>query len=402
MEEKRFQSFRERRAARSQVQRSRRFSRKVKVIVVLLSVVALVMVGWALWSSASSVARFVFPANPIKKTDDRVNVLLLGIGGGKHDGPMLTDSIIVASFNTKTKKVVLISVPRDLWLASIKEKVNAAYEVGVQHSDGLRFAEDKLDDILGIPIHYGILMDFSAFSRAIDLVDGVDVEVTRTFDDYEYPIEGKEDDLCDYHEQEMDISGDQAKELNIAPGKQKVLLEKSGKIATDSSKLDLGCRYEQLHFNRGLMHMDGVTALKFVRSRHGTNNEGSDFARSKRQQLVIDAFKSKILSIGTFANPQKVFGLLDTFGSSVKTDIPKERFLEFYNMAKSVKEIDSVVLGDLGNGKSVFVNPPVTQYGAWVLVPPEEDFSPVVDLVKKALEGTAAGVLVPRPSPSGK
>ena len=52
--------------------------------------------------------------------------------------------------------------------------------------------------------------------------------------------------------------------------------------------------------------MDGDTALKFVRSRHGSNGEGSDFARAARQQKVIAAFKSKVLSFGTLINPKNI------------------------------------------------------------------------------------------------
>lgn len=383
---KSFLSFRAKRQTDSP-RPSRKFSRKTILISLLIGLLVIGFTLWAIFFSGSQVVSFVFKTSAVKKTDNRINILLLGMAGGKHDGALLTDSMIVASFNTKTKKAVLISIPRDLWLGSIKEKVNAAYEIGLEKDDGLAFAEDKIDDILGIPIHYAARVDFSGFERAIDLVDGIDVLVERTFDDFEYPIAGKENDLCGYSEQEFDIDEAKAKELNINVGKQKLLVNPEGKIATDSSKLEFVCRFETLHFNKGLRHLNGELALKFVRSRHGTNNEGSDFARSKRQQLVIESFKSKVLSLETFTNPQRVFGLMDTFGKSFETDIPKERFLEFYNMAKSVESVESVVLGDLGDGKSVFVNPPVSDYGAWVLIPPEEDFSPVVDLVHRALDG---------------
>lgn len=390
--DKSFVSFREKR--RGFGRHSRRFSRKMIMVVVSLAVVVIAVMLWAFVFSASSVVSFVFNKNIIKKTDDRVNVLLLGMAGGRHDGALLTDSIIVASFNTKTKKAVLISIPRDLWLVNIKEKVNAAYEVGLENGQGLKFTEDKIDDILGIPIHYAVRLDFSGFEKAVDLVDGVDVLVERSFDDFEYPIAGKEDDLCGYEEKELEIDEALAKELNISSGKQKFLVDPQGKVATDSSKLKFECRFEHIHYNRGVVHLNGEEALKFVRSRHGTNGEGSDFARSKRQQLVIEAFKVKVLSLETLTNPQRAFGLVDTFGKSFETDIPKERFLEFYNMVKSVKPVQSIVLGDLGNDQSLFISPPVSDYGgAWVLIPANNDFSSVKMLVKNALEGSASASL---------
>ena len=119
----------------------------------------------------------------------------------------------------------------------------------------------------------------------------------------------------------------------------------------------------------------------------GTNGEGSDFARSRRQQLVIEAFREKALSIPTLANPGKVTELISTFNKSVETDIPLDKFLDFYNLAKSINKTESVVLGDLGDGKSLFYNPPPSEYGGgWVLVPQGKDFSKIAELVKLKLE----------------
>lgn len=145
--------------------------------------------------------------------------------------------------------------------------------------------------------------------------------------------------------------------------------------------------------------MDGVTALKFVRSRHALGIEGSDFARSRRQQLVIEGFRAKVFSPQTLLNPAKISGLFDTLGSSIKTDIPKGEFPEIYNMSKNAKKIHSVVLGDLGGGKSILVNPPVGEYGAWVLIPPNNNFKLIMNFVKTTLD-TDAGLLSSSPSAS--
>lgn len=375
-----------------------------KIVFGLLLIVILIGFGylWLFASSSSSIFSFVMPGNPLKSTNDRVNILFLGNAGGTHDGALLTDSIIIASYHLKTHKVTLISVPRDLWIDTAKAKVNTLYEVGKQKGDGLKYAEDKIDDILGTRIHYGLRIDFSGFAKAIDLIDGVDVEVANTFDDYMYPLEGKENDLCDYKENEVDLNEDQIKQLNIAtplpstslflpgpvtPGKRKVLVDSQGKIATDSALVNFDCRYEHIHFDKGLTHMDGETALKFVRSRHGLNGEGSDFARSKRQQFLISAFRSKVLSIQTLTSPIKILSLIDTFGKSFETDIPKERFLDFYKLVKEQEGVNNLVLGDLGDGKSVFINPPLSDYGgAWVLTPPNNDFTSVKVYLKKVLD----------------
>jgi anionic cell wall polymer biosynthesis LytR-Cps2A-Psr (LCP) family protein len=240
-------------------------------------------------------------------------------------------------------------------------------------------------------------IDFGGFVKAIDLVGGVDVDIPNTFDDYNYPIEGKEDDLCGNVDQEIELTPEQAAVLKVEPGKRRVLVTPSGNVATTSA--DFACRYEHVHFVKGVSHMNGAEALVFVRSRMGTNGEGSDFARSRRQQRVIEAFRTKVLSMETLLNPQKVFGLLETFGKSFETDIPTSKFLDMYKQSKNVETTESIVLGQLGNGKSLFINPPVGQYGAWVLIPPDNDFSGVIDLVRQTLEGSVSGQLA-SPSPA--
>lgn len=386
--------------------RSRKgFSKKINFILALFSIFVIGIFLWSLKSQTTSVFNYAVPAvfqtNPLKSTDDRVNVLLLGNAGGTHDGAELTDSIIVASYNLKTNKATLISIPRDLWVSETRSKINALFEIGElkkNGANGLKFAEGKIDDLVGLPIHYGVRIDFDGFARAIDHVEGVDVDVPKTFDDYLYPITGKEKDLCGLTEKEVELTEEQIKALNLPPDKQilkpgknehgsttyKVLVDVTDKIATSSA--DFSCRFEHLHFDKGPMHMDGTIALKFVRSRQGTNGEGSDFARSRRQQLVLQAFRSKALSIKTLTNPKTVLDLVQTFGLSFETDIPADKYLEFYNLSKKMGSVNNIVLGDLGPGKSILITPPPTDYGgAYVLTPPNDDFSRVHEFIKSEL-----------------
>lgn len=373
--------------------------KKIFVVLGVVTAVFFVSFLWSVFFSTKSIFHFSISqaAAPLKSTNGRVNILLLGVGGGTHEGPDLTDSIIVASFNLQTKNALLFSIPRDLWLDNIKQRVNAAYPIGKAEGHGLSFAEDKIDDVLGITIHYGVKMDFDGFAKAIDLVDGVDINVENSFDDYEYPITGKEDDLCNNQIQDAEVSDEQAKALGISPGKQKVIMTPDGHIASTSA--DFACRFEHLHFNKGLTHMDGQTALKYVRSRHALGVEGSDFARSRRQQLVIEAFRGKALSLNNLFNPQKIGELYNAFSSSVETDIPKEKLLELCLLSKSLNKTQSIVLGDLGNNQSLFINPNPQDYGgAWVLVPKDNDFGKIAEFVKS----TIASQDNPQPTTSPK
>lgn len=215
----------------------------------------------------------------IKSEGGRVNVLILGKGGVGHSGPDLTDTMILASVSLEKNSIVLISIPRDIWIPEIRAKINSAFYWG-----GFDLAKASVEKALGVPVNYVFVMDFSSFKEIVDALGGIKVEVERSFVDSQYPLAGKENDLC---------SGDKT----------------------------FQCRYETLHFARGEQFMDGETALKFVRSRNGDNGENTDFAREARQQKVINAIKNKILTRQTFLNPKKYLALIDIFKSSVETDL---------------------------------------------------------------------------------
>lgn len=377
-------------------------------IAVLIGVVGIIIyaIWWFFTSTGTSAFEFAFKRNALKQEEGRVNLLLLGNAGGRHAGASLTDSIIVASIDLKANKAVFFSIPRDLWLDNADAKVNTVYQAGKKEmGNGLKYAEEKIGGVLGIPIHYGVRVDFNGFSKAIDLVEGIDVDVPKTFDDYNYPIEGKEEDLCGLTEKEVEMTQEDFYKLKlpldtqVASGteegkkKYKVLVGLNDKIATESS--DFACRFEHIHFDSGITKMDGYTALKFVRSRTGTNGEGSDFARSRRQQLVLDAFRKKVLSLETLLDPKKIFGLAATFGESLETDIGQDKFLNFYKLSKKLENTEHIVLGDLGRGESVFVVGSPGKYGAFVLVPKNDDWKTVTDFVKLKLEGTSSASPVP-------
>lgn len=336
--------------------------------------------------------RIPFVGYPFLTTDDKVNILLLGNAGGRHDGAELTDTIMVASYNLKENRVVFISLPRDLWVDKIKAKLNTVYEIGEKDDGGLNLTKEIVGDILGIPVHYSVRVDFSGFERAVDEVDGVDVEVDRSFDDYFYPLNGKEDDLCGWREEEKEFNEEEANKLNIEPGKIKVLIDPEGKIATDSAEPEKGleyfkCRYEHISFKVGLQDMNGETALKFVRSRMGTNGEGSDFARSKRQQKVVEAFRKKVLSLETLVNPSKIKNLFLSFGESIETDIPVDDIVALYGVSKNMKDSRSYALSNTGHN-ALLINPPLSDYGgAWVLIPESGNYDKIHQFVKKALSG---------------
>jgi|WetSurMetagenome_2_1015567.scaffolds.fasta_scaffold08696_5 polyisoprenyl-teichoic acid--peptidoglycan teichoic acid transferase len=336
--------------------RSFRMPKKIIAIAILLLVVVFfgrVIAEVAKWSPV--LLQYVFQKNiDLKKTENRISVLILGIGGGTHDGPLLTDTIIYASIDPLLKKSTLVSIPRDLWVPDLNAKINTAYSAGENNKkgNGLLLTKAAVEKMLNQPVNYVLRIDFNGFIKAIDLIGGIDVNVQNSFEDQEYPISGKENDTCGFMGDEFE------------------------KRATASSTLEaFPCRYEKISFEKGLTHMDGNTALKFVRSRHAKGNEESDFARAKRQELVIQAAKNKIFSLNTFLNPGRLMGLYDVFQDSIDTDIQQSEYDDFVKLAQKMKDfpINNVVFyySDPNAAKQgIFINPPAWEYGnQWVLIP---------------------------------
>lgn len=315
----------------------------------------------------------------LKSDNGRVNVLLLGIGGQGHEGPDLTDTIILASIDKDGKDVALISIPRDLWVQSLSAKINHAYAYGEEKDKkGLQAAKNAVSTIFGIPVHYAARVDFNGFIKATDLVGGLNIEVENSFTDPKYPISGKEDDLCGLTIEVREIDGVSQKVAKDATGSAIPL----DKINDENDPFT--CRFETLKFTKGPTHMDGTTTLKFVRSRHGTNDEGSDFARSARQQKVILGLRQEVLSAQTLLNPKTIIELISTFGDSIDTDIKNEEIPLLVRLGKKIEpqDVRRVVL-DAGREPSVLdYGIPQNFQGQSVLVPKSGSWTDLAEYVQ--------------------
>lgn len=289
----------------------------------------------------------------LKPIDGRVNVLLLGIAGGDHDGADLTDTILVLSFHEKNKTLSMISVPRDIWSDTLKDKVNSAYYYGEEkgkslpagkQGGGLVLAKAVVSDMVGLPIQYALVLDFSGFRKVIDLVGGVEVDVPKAFTDSEFPIPGKENDEC---------GGDP----------------------------EFRCRYEPLHFESGLQTMNGARALQYVRSRHAEGSEGSDFARGRRQQEVLLALKSKLLSQDIYLHPNELEKLYAAFDEATNMDLNIGELLTVGKMFMQTPKENTQRI----SLEDTLYAPPNSWYGRYVLLP-EESFEAIHTFVKSSLK----------------
>ncbi|MBU1473114.1 LCP family protein [Patescibacteria group bacterium] len=323
----------------------------VLVLLLFLAVFSGIIVKTQRFMQATSmtpgaVIRLLFDTGAkLQSENGRTNVLLLGVPGGNHAGADLTDTIIVLSLDVPRKTAAMISIPRDIWSETLKDKVNSAYHYGEEKKKGGGFilAKAVVEDALGIPVHYGVLIDFSGFQSMIDEIGGVTINVPQAFTDTEFPIAGKEDDTC-----------------NNDP--------------------TFACRYESVHFDEGTQEMDGKRALIYVRSRHAKGEEGTDFARGRRQQEVLLALKEKIFSPNILFSFRRIKILVRLFDEAVDTDMTIVEALTFIKLASRTPR-DHMRSSSI---ESMLQSPPISWYGRYVLVP-KENWEAIHSFVKEAL-----------------
>lgn len=282
---------------------------------------------------AAGLEKNVDPARLNGEGDGRVNILLLGKGGPGHEAPDLTDTLLLASVDPVQNEAALVSVPRDLYVEDANgyaTKINAIYSNAKQSklassgdSDaekqaaedaGLKAIKQAVGEVLGVPIHYYVMVDFTAFKESIDTVGGITIDVKEPLYD-----------------------------ATMA------WMNRGSALIADT----------------GLQTFDGTRALMYARSRYGSSR--GDFDRSERQKEVIFALQQKVLSVGTFSNPFKIVELMNTLGDNVRTDLngtaELKRFYEIGQQITSDKFIsvsladpeNLLVSTDFINGQSVVV-----------------------------------------------
>ena len=255
----------------------------------------------------------------------QINVLLLGIGGAGHDGPYLSDTMILAQIRPDIGEVTLISIPRDYYAPipdGTNQKINASFALGLgknfDWNKAGAWARQSVEKISGLTIPYFAVMDFSGFTQAVDKVGGLDVTVDRTFTDYQYPDNG------------------------------------TGYLSPQT-------------FTAGSAHMDGATALIFSRSRHAAGLDGSDFARSQRQQKIISAFKQKVLSQNLISGIGTINNLSNIFADHFHTNMSPAEILELYTLVKN-KNMNMLSLS-LDPDTGLICQEILASDGAYVLTP---------------------------------
>jgi len=204
---------------------------------------------------------------------DKATIMIMGVDE-RSDDVGRSDTLMVATIDPARKEAALLSIPRDTRVAIPRngyDKINAAYAYG-----GEQLTQRTVEDFLGIRIDHYIIVNIHAFQKIVDAIGGIDIDVEKRM----------------YYEDPWDDDGGLI--IDLRPGMQ---------------------------------HMDGKTAVTYVRYR----DEEGDIGRVKRQQKFMRACMD---AVTTPAILPRLPGIIASVIDSVKTDLSVRQMLEFIGTLK--------------------------------------------------------------------
>ena len=208
---------------------------------------------------------------------DKSTIMIMGVDE-RGDDVGRSDTLMIATLDPKKDQAALLSVPRDTRV-KIKghgyDKINAAYAYG-----GHNLTKGTVESFLGVPMDHYVIINIQAFQRIIDAIGGIDIDVEKRM----------------YYEDPWDDDG--------------------GLVTT---------------LPPGMQHMDGKTAITYVRFR----DEEGDIGRIGRQQKFMKAVMEKITSPAIIT---KLPSVIKEVMSSVKTDLSFRQLLEFAGTLKEAQK----------------------------------------------------------------
>ncbi len=270
----------------------------------------------------------------VPKENNRLDILILGIRGeddpdAKDGGPLLTDAMLVFSFDKTNKKASIVSIPRDLYVKIDKnkeDKINAAYEYGYYHKgDGISYTKELISKVTGVYVDKVIVLDFSSFEKIIDDVGGIDIVLAAPF----------------------------------------------------SESQQWGYKFS---LPAGPNHLDGVNALYYMRSRFST----SDFDRSRRQQELMFALKNKLTNLNFWSDPIKTIAIFNSIRSNIKTDINIWNIKELIDLTKEIDSSDKIKKYIISTDNLVYESH--TSSGSYILLPKGDNFTQIKQLFQDVLK----------------
>lgn len=246
-------------------------------------------------TSTGKAADLLISKNLNGEETGRSNILIVGNSADdiNHPGATLADSIMVVSIDIKSKKVSLVSIPRDLWVTADGYgfmKINAVYSVG-----GVELLQATVENIIGTTINHHVVVNYAAFKELINAAGGVDVLVDS--------VDSR--GICDPN---------------------------------------LG-----LLLANGIQHLDGATALMLARSRNVPTYDGreiyglpnGDFDRMIYQRKIFKALLDKIVVSEVLTNQTKMIAILNSLKGNITSDFSVGQLRRSYDLAKVTSTFDS-------------------------------------------------------------
>lgn len=311
----------------------------------------------------------------------RINILLLGMRGeGVAGGGLLADTIIVVSLHPKdeknpqdTTKASMVSIPRDLYVTvpsgSEKRKINAVYALGEERGrgEGLKDMRKIVGEIAGIDIPYGVVINFKGFTDLVNALGGITVNLEAPFEE-SVQFLGLEQ-RCDGIKYTIPSGNYEVKRVQRKNGTYYANPKRYPLCYAKINPETLECG-GNFKLPAGENQLDGEKALCYARARYTS----SDFDRAKRQQAVIDAIKTKALSVGTLTDFGKINGLMDSLGNNVLINFETwemKRLLELYQTNSSASVTHKVLEN---SEEGLLYAPTETKEAGYILLPRGDNY----------------------------
>jgi anionic cell wall polymer biosynthesis LytR-Cps2A-Psr (LCP) family protein len=297
----------------------------------------------------------------LDKTNNRTNTLILGVDTREKGGTLNTDSILLLSYNHENNEVAQISFPRDLEARYVVNNINRSgkingifpetYATTKSYDKAFENLGKGIEEITGLPLHYGVMINFQGFQKIVDSLGGVTIKVDNSFTDYTFPCMNGDGFKC------------------VTPKTP----DSAGGVPCAPNNRDHCVR--TITFNAGEEEMKGTRALEYSRSRHSLDNgEGSDYARARRQNKVLNAVKEKMISTNLFKKADFANDLIGILGDNIKfynlegDDI--KSVIESRELITELTNYSMVIDPTFGNSPSPLLEPGNRNDGAGFLVMP--------------------------------
>ncbi len=264
----------------------------LKLLLFILTIMVLFIggfVGYSTYKNGWGVKGMIQTAmgQDAKKLENLEPFTVLIMGVSEDISVKLTDTIMVASYNPKTQKATLLSIPRDTFVGTNKskatsyDKINALYQTKTKEKDtSPEKTLDAVNKITGLNITYYIVVSNNALVQLVDAIGGVEFDV---------PIDMNYDD----------------------------------------SSQDL-----YIHLDKGYQKLNGEQAEWLVRFRHNNNGTSypssygdNDLGRMKTQREFLKVVAKQLIQL---KNITKIGTFIDIFKENVETNISNWSLMKDY------------------------------------------------------------------------